>query len=47
MGERVAALTVFGGYAEYIYLREEDLIPIPDTLDPAEAVTLILNYTVA
>ncbi len=47
VGDRVAALTVFGGYAEYIYLGEEDLIPVPDTLDPAEAVTLILNYIVA
>jgi len=47
VGERVAALTIFGGYAEYIYLDEEALIPTPDALDPAEAVTLILNYIVA
>jgi NADPH:quinone reductase-like Zn-dependent oxidoreductase len=47
VGDRVAALTVFGGYAEYIYLGEEHLIPVPDTLDLAEAVTLILNYIVA
>lgn len=47
VGNRVAALTIFGGYAEYITLGEEDLIPIPDGLDPAEAVTLILNYIVA
>jgi NADPH:quinone reductase-like Zn-dependent oxidoreductase len=47
VGDRVAALTVFGGYAEYIYLREGDLIPAPEALDPAEAVTLILNYIVA
>jgi NADPH:quinone reductase-like Zn-dependent oxidoreductase len=47
VGDRVAALTVFGGYAEYIYLAEEDLIPVPDRLDPAEAVTLVLNYIVA
>jgi NADPH:quinone reductase-like Zn-dependent oxidoreductase len=47
VGDRVAALTVFGGYAEYIYLGEEDLIPVPETLDPAEAATLILNYIVA
>jgi len=46
-GDRFAALTVFGGYAEYIYLDENDLIPIPANLDPAEAVTLILNYLVA
>jgi NADPH2:quinone reductase len=47
VGDRVAALTVFGGYAEYIYLGEEHLIPVPDALDPAEAVTLMLNYIVA
>ena len=47
VGDRVAALTVSGGYAEYIFLGEEQLIPVPTTLDPAEAVTLILNYIVA
>ena len=47
VGDRVAALTVFGGYAEYITLSQDDLIPVPDGLDPAEAVTLILNYIVA
>jgi NADPH:quinone reductase-like Zn-dependent oxidoreductase len=47
VGDRVAALTVFGGYAEYIFLGQEELIPVPVTLDPAEAVTLILNYVVA
>lgn len=46
-GDRVAALTISGGYAEYITLGEEDLIPIPGELDPAAAVTLILNYIVA
>ncbi len=45
--DRVAALTVYGGYAEYIFLGEEQLIPVPATLDPAEAATLILNYIVA
>jgi NADPH:quinone reductase-like Zn-dependent oxidoreductase len=47
VGDRVAALTVQGGYAEYIYLGEDDLIPVPEALDPAEAATLILNYIVA
>ena len=47
VGDRVAALTVFGGYAEYITLSQEDLIPVPGGLDPAQAVTLILNYIVA
>ncbi len=45
-GERVAALTQFGGHAEIIYLPEEKLVHVPDTIDPAEASTLILNYLV-
>lgn len=47
LGERVAALTVYGGYAEYIFLGEEHLVGVPATLDPAEAVSLILNYVTA
>jgi NADPH:quinone reductase-like Zn-dependent oxidoreductase len=46
-GVRVAALTQFGGYAEYIYLEEDQLVHVPTTLDTAEAATLILNYLVA
>ncbi len=46
-GDRVAALTQFGGHAEYIYLGEDQLVHVPATLDPAEAVVLILNYLVA
>jgi NADPH:quinone reductase-like Zn-dependent oxidoreductase len=46
-GDRVAALTKLGGHAEFIYLPEEKLAHVPDTLDPAEAVVLILNYVVA
>jgi NADPH:quinone reductase-like Zn-dependent oxidoreductase len=46
-GERVAALTTFGGHAEFIYLPEGKLVDVPAGLDPAEAVTLILNYLVA
>jgi NADPH:quinone reductase-like Zn-dependent oxidoreductase len=47
VGDRVAALTVMGGYAEVIYVDQEQLIPVPTNLDPAEAVTLVLNYIVA
>jgi NADPH:quinone reductase-like Zn-dependent oxidoreductase len=47
VGDRVAALTTYGGYAEYIFLGEEQLIPVPTTLDPAEAAPVILNYIVA
>jgi NADPH:quinone reductase-like Zn-dependent oxidoreductase len=47
VGDRVGALTAYGGYAEYMYLREDQLIPVPATLDPGEAIPLILNYIVA
>ena len=47
LGERVAALTNFGGHAEYIYLSQDKLAHVPEDLDPAEAVVLILNYLVA
>ncbi len=46
-GDQVAALTVFGGYSGYINLKQEQLIPVPAGLDPAEACVLILNYIVA
>jgi len=47
VGDRVGALTVAGGYTEYLYWRSDRLIPVPETVDPAEAVPLILNYIVA
>jgi NADPH:quinone reductase len=47
VGDRVGALTVVGGYSEYLYWKSDRLIPVRPTLDPAEAVTLILNYIVA
>ncbi len=47
VGDRVAALTNFGSHAEFIYWDAKGLAHVPETLDPAEAVTLILNYLVA
>ncbi|MBN1318862.1 MAG: zinc-binding dehydrogenase [Anaerolineales bacterium] len=46
VGDRAAALTRFGGYAEYLYWDAEQLVHAPDGLDPARAVVLILNYLV-
>jgi NADPH:quinone reductase-like Zn-dependent oxidoreductase len=46
-GERVAALTAYGAYSECLYWDAEQLIPVPPTLDPGEAIPLILNYIVA
>jgi NADPH:quinone reductase-like Zn-dependent oxidoreductase len=46
-GAKVAAYLIVGGYAEYVYLRENQIIPVPSSLNPAEAVTLVLNYLTA
>ena len=46
-GDRVGVLTRTGGYTEYLYWRSDRLIPTPKAVDPAEAVTLILNHIVA
>lgn len=46
-GEQVVALIKNGGYTEVIYLAEDMLVPVPEDLDPAEAVVLVLNYLVA
>jgi NADPH:quinone reductase-like Zn-dependent oxidoreductase len=46
-GQMVAALPIAGGYAEYVILPSNELVPVPPGLDPAEAVSLILNYTTA
>ena len=47
VGNHVAALTAYGAYAEYLYWGADQLIPVPKTVDPAEAAPLILNYIVA
>ncbi len=46
-GQRVAALPIYGGYAEFICLPQRDLVPVPDGLDDGEAVSVILNYVTA
>ncbi len=47
VGDRVAALTGYGGYTEIIYLGQEHLVKVPPSLDPADVVTLVLNYVTA
>lgn len=47
IGDRVAGLTQYNSHAEYIYWNANELVPAPESLDPAEVVTLILNYLVA
>lgn len=46
-GQMVAALPIHGGYAQHIYLPQDELIPVPAELDPAEAACLVLNYVTA
>ena len=46
-GDRVAAMTVFGGYAEHVEVAASDAVPVPAPVDAAEAVALVLNYVTA
>ena len=43
VGQRVAALTKIGGWADHVTLPAEELLPVPGDLDPAEVETLIVN----
>jgi NADPH2:quinone reductase len=46
-GQTVAALPITGAYAETVCLSASELVPVPPGLDPAEAVSLGLNYVTA
>jgi NADPH:quinone reductase-like Zn-dependent oxidoreductase len=46
-GQRVAALTMVGGYSRFTCVPAAHLVPVPQGLDPAEAVSLVLNYVTA
>ena len=47
LGEIVTALPIVGGYSEILYLPVEELVRVPPGVDPAEAVSLVLNYVTA
>ena len=47
VGQRVAALTMTGGYGRFTNVLASHLVAVPDGLDPAEAVSLVLNYVTA
>lgn len=47
LGQVVVALTMVGGYAEFICLPAEDVIPVPSGVDPIEACCLPLAYVTA
>lgn len=46
-GDRVAALTVWGAYAERVCVPEVNAVEVPGDLDPAEVVCLVLPYMTA
>jgi NADPH:quinone reductase-like Zn-dependent oxidoreductase len=46
-GQMVAALPVWGANAEFICLPQEELVPVPKGLDPAEALVVVFNYVTA
>lgn len=47
LGQRVAALTVHGGFAEFLVREAEHFVPIPDASSDVEAAAVILNYVTA
>lgn len=46
-GDRVAALLVWGGYAETVCVAESLTVKVPDDVDPAVLVSLIFPYMTA
>jgi NADPH2:quinone reductase len=47
VGQRVAALTVYGAFAELLVREAEHFLPIPDGVSDPEAAAVILNYVTA
>ena len=47
VGDRVAALTVWGADAEQVCVPEKYAVEVPEDLDPAEVVSLVLPYMTA
>ena len=47
LGQMVAAMPISGCYAQYICLPQHKFIPVPNGLEAAEAVAVILNYITA
>ncbi|MEB3372378.1 medium chain dehydrogenase/reductase family protein [Saccharopolyspora mangrovi] len=46
-GQRVAAMPRTGAWAEHVALHDRDLVEVPDSVDAAEAVSLVLNGVTA
>lgn len=43
----VADLTVWGAYTEYMLRPADSLVPVPERIDPIEAVSMVLSYVTA
>jgi NADPH:quinone reductase-like Zn-dependent oxidoreductase len=46
-GDHIAALTVWGAYSERVCVAEANAVEVPDDLDPAQVVSLVLTYMTA
>lgn len=47
VGDRVAALPIVGGWAEYAVVPAKFAVPVPRSVDPVAAVCLVMDYIVA
>jgi NADPH:quinone reductase-like Zn-dependent oxidoreductase len=47
VGQRVADLSVWGAYSDYVIRDDDGLVPVPAGVDSAEAVSLVLSYMTA
>jgi len=47
IGQRVAALTVYGAFAEYLVRKAEHFLPIPSDVSDRDAAAVILNFATA
>ncbi|MGA7243109.1 MAG: zinc-binding dehydrogenase [Terracidiphilus sp.] len=47
LGQRVAALTVYGGFAEILIRGAEHFLPVPSGVSDRDAAAVILNYVTA
>jgi NADPH2:quinone reductase len=47
LDQTIAAMPIHGAYAEFVCLAEQEVVPVPSGLDPAEAVSVLLNYITA
>lgn len=47
LGQRVAALTVYGGFAEFLTRAAEHFLPVPEGVEDRDAAAVILNFATA